>query len=86
MKSFFRFAIAIMFFITLMGSVVLAQDLQNNRYEIVVYWSAADGCFLAEVPELPNLITDGTSRQEALRIRPALHAWSSQLRRETMAA
>ncbi len=38
----------------------------NNRYEIVVYWSAEDNCFLAEVPELPHLITDGTTRQEAL--------------------
>lgn len=39
----------------------------NNRYEIVVYWSAPDDCFLAEVPELPHLITDGANRQEALR-------------------
>jgi hypothetical protein len=29
----------------------------NTKYEIVVYWSEADGCFLAEVPELPKLIT-----------------------------
>ena len=39
----------------------------NNRYEIVVYWSATDDCFLAEVPELAHLITDGQTRQEALR-------------------
>jgi len=39
----------------------------NNHYEIVVYWSAEDGCFLAEVPELPNLITEGATRQDALR-------------------
>jgi len=39
----------------------------NNRYEVVVYWSTADDCFLAEVPELPHLITDGPSRVEALR-------------------
>jgi len=39
----------------------------NNRCEIVVYWSAEDGCFRAEVPELPHLITDGPARQEALR-------------------
>ncbi len=38
----------------------------NNRYEIVVYWSSQDECFLAEVPELPSLITDGQTRQEAL--------------------
>ncbi len=39
----------------------------NTKYEIVVYWSEKDGCFLAEVPELPKLITDGATRVEALR-------------------
>lgn len=39
----------------------------NNRYEIVVYWSDDDQHFLAEVPELPSIITDGSTRVEALR-------------------
>ena len=39
----------------------------NTKYEIVVYWSEQDGCFLAEVPELPKLITDGVTRVEALQ-------------------
>ncbi len=39
----------------------------NSKYEIVVYWSEQDNCFLAEVPELPKLITDGATRVEALR-------------------
>ena len=39
----------------------------NNRYEIVVYWSEQDQQFLAEVPELPKIITDGATRVEALR-------------------
>ncbi len=38
----------------------------NDRYEIVIYWSQEDGCFLAEVPEIPKLITDGGTRSEAL--------------------
>jgi len=38
----------------------------NDRYEIVIYWSQVDGCFLAEVPEIPKLITDGSTRSEAL--------------------
>ena len=37
------------------------------KNEIVVYWSEQDGCFLAEVPELPKLITDGATRVEALQ-------------------
>ena len=39
----------------------------NTKYEIVVYWSDQDGRFLAEVPELPSLITDGVTRADALR-------------------
>ena len=39
----------------------------NNKYEVVVYWSEQDGRFLAEVPELPSIITDGTTRVEALQ-------------------
>jgi predicted RNase H-like HicB family nuclease len=39
----------------------------NTKYEIVVYWSEQAGHFLAEVPELPKLITDGATRVEALR-------------------
>ena len=25
-----------------------------NRYEIIIYWSEDDGCYIAEVPELPG--------------------------------
>ena len=39
----------------------------NKKFEIVVYWSEQDGHFLAEVPELPSIITDGANRVEALR-------------------
>ena len=39
----------------------------NNKFEVVVYWSEQDGPFLAEVPELPSIITDGATRAEALR-------------------
>ncbi len=33
----------------------------------MVYWSGDDGCFLAEVPELPALIADGPTRIAALQ-------------------
>ena len=39
----------------------------SNKFEIVVYWSEQDGHFLAEVPELPSIITDGSTRSEALQ-------------------
>jgi predicted RNase H-like HicB family nuclease len=55
----------------------------NNRYEIVVYWSAEDDCFLAEVPELPHLITDGATRQDALRnAESMIDAYLETARRE----
>jgi predicted RNase H-like HicB family nuclease len=36
------------------------------RYEIIIYWSAEDTAYLAEVPELPGCMADGASYQEAL--------------------
>jgi len=36
------------------------------RYEIIIYWSQADGAFIAEVPELPGYMADGTTYREAL--------------------
>ena len=37
-----------------------------SKYEIILYWSEEDQAFVAEVPELPGCVADGTSRQEAL--------------------
>ena len=38
----------------------------KNRYELVIYWSEEDQCFIAEVPELPGCMADGQSYQEAV--------------------
>jgi predicted RNase H-like HicB family nuclease len=37
-----------------------------TKYEIIMYWSARDNAFIAEVPELPGCAADGSTRQEAL--------------------
>jgi predicted RNase H-like HicB family nuclease len=37
-----------------------------TRYEIILYWSAGDEAFVAEIPELEGCMADGTTRQEAL--------------------
>lgn len=29
------------------------------KYEIIIYWSADDNAYLAEVPELPGCMADG---------------------------
>jgi predicted RNase H-like HicB family nuclease len=50
----------------ILESAIIHGTNMNDRYEIVIYWSQEDSCFLAEVPEIPKLITDGTTRSEAL--------------------
>ena len=37
-----------------------------SRYEIIIFWSADDDAYVAEVPELPGCMVDGGSYQEAL--------------------
>ncbi len=36
------------------------------KYEVIIYWSADDNAFIAEVPELAGCAADGKSYQEAL--------------------
>jgi predicted RNase H-like HicB family nuclease len=36
------------------------------KYEVIIYWSGEDQAFIAEVPELPGCMADGTTAQEAL--------------------
>ena len=37
-----------------------------DRYEVIIYWSDEDDAFVAQVPELPGCMADGTTREEAL--------------------
>jgi predicted RNase H-like HicB family nuclease len=39
----------------------------HPKYEIIIYWSAEDNAYLAEVPELPGCMADGLSYQDALK-------------------
>jgi len=38
----------------------------SSKYEIIIYWSAEDNAFIAEVPELPGCMADGKSYREAV--------------------
>jgi len=38
-----------------------------DQYEVNVHWSQEDGCFLAEIPDLPGCIADGATEAEARR-------------------
>ena len=35
------------------------------KYEIIIYWSKYDDCYIAEVPELPD-IANGKTQEDAL--------------------
>ena len=37
------------------------------KYEVIIYWSAEDRAFIAEVPELPGCMADGKSPSGALK-------------------
>ncbi len=38
-----------------------------TKYEIILYWSADDNAFIAEVPELAGCMADGETRADALK-------------------
>ena len=38
----------------------------DAKYEIIIFWSEEDHAYVAEVPELPGCMADGTTYQEAL--------------------
>ncbi len=38
-----------------------------NKYEIIIYWSNDDDCFISEVPELTGCMADGMTQFEALK-------------------
>lgn len=47
-----------------------------NKYEIIIYWSIDDNCYIAEVPELPGCLAHGISDEEAfLNIKDAISLW-----------
>ncbi|MHB0877192.1 MAG: type II toxin-antitoxin system HicB family antitoxin [Anaerolineae bacterium] len=37
-----------------------------SKYEVIIYWSEEDQAFIAEVPELPGCMADGSTYREAL--------------------
>lgn len=47
-----------------------------HRYEIIIYWSAEDQVFIAEVPELPGCAAHGDLPDQALiNCHEAIDLW-----------
>lgn len=46
------------------------------RYEVIIYWSADDQAFVAEVPELPGCAADGSTYESALtNVQVVIQEW-----------
>ena len=47
-----------------------------DQYEIIIFWSAEDDTFVAEVPELPGCMAHGGTHEEALaNAKQAMQLW-----------
>ena len=47
-----------------------------TRYEIIIYWSKDDDAFIAEVPELPGCMADGSTYKKALdNVQAVIKEW-----------
>jgi predicted RNase H-like HicB family nuclease len=56
-----------------------------SKYEIVIYWSIDDDCFVAEVPELLLLKAHGDTQNEALEnAQQAIALWIEVAQKEGM--
>jgi predicted RNase H-like HicB family nuclease len=41
--------------------------MRKSEHEVIIYWSAEDKAFIAEVPALPGCAADGATKQAALK-------------------
>ena len=39
----------------------------KSKYEIIIYWSNEDNCFVAEVPELQGCMADGNDYNDVVK-------------------
>ena len=53
------------------------------KYELIVYWSAEDAVFVADVPELPGCMAHGTTPAEAVaQAQEAIALWIDTARED----
>ena len=50
--------------------------LNIPKYEIIIYWSKEDDCYIAEVPELAGCMSDGkTLKEVAENVEMIIREW-----------
>jgi predicted RNase H-like HicB family nuclease len=48
----------------------------DTKYEIIIFWSEEDQCFVADTPELPGCMAHGSTYDSALtNIKKAIKLW-----------
>lgn len=46
------------------------------KYEVIIWWSKEDNCYLAEAPELPGCMADGETLSEVTAaIEESMRLW-----------
>lgn len=59
-----------------MTEIVALPTAEEAQYSMVIEWDPADRIYVVTVPELPGCVTDGATREEALRQgRDAIASW-----------
>lgn len=55
----------------------------THKYEIIIYWSNEDKCFIADVPELPGCMAHGETHHAALaNADDAINLWIDTARED----
>lgn len=50
--------------------------MNEYKYEVIIFWSADDQAFVADVPELPGCMAHGESQESALAsAKEAMQLW-----------
>ena len=57
--------------------------MSNTKYEVIIYWSAEDGAYLVEVPELAGCMADGETPEKALKnVKVIIEEWIETAKKE----
>ena len=52
------------------------KEFKMYKYELIIFWSAEDGRYVVEVPELSGCMADGKTYEEAItNIKEAIEGW-----------